>query len=213
MPSIGIAGEVDAKLGSTLEGTGVEAEVDRIKLFVSEIENLGPLRNRREQFKQVRHRTIVKVRRRSPDPIVRPCLVGQRRAKFVLPVSVPFFLLLGWKVELRVGLLNHFSRNERQAIAGGQNSLPQRSAIGPSVINVPGFLRFSSVLLEVNLGFLEKLFSPAVFVVLPILCLTTLFGIHRRLVAVQTQLVVELFPFGCRPAINLSQYFLAPLQL
>ena len=146
----------------------------------------------------------MKIGRCRPDPIVRPRLVRQRRPQFVLPVPVPFLLLTRRKIELRVGLVNNLLCNELQPIAGAHRSLPQRSAVGFTVIEVLRLFRIGPNFLKRNHGYFEKLFSAVVFVVRPVFCFTAFIGIHRRLVAVQAQLIVELLAFRCCCTINLS---------
>jgi hypothetical protein len=93
MPRIRIAGQIGAELSGAFERSGVEAEFDGIVLLVSKVKDRWPLRNRRKQCVQVGNRTVVKIRRCSPDAIVGPRLVLQRGAQFVRPVAVPRGLL------------------------------------------------------------------------------------------------------------------------
>src|SRR5208282_2686083 len=176
---------VSAELGGAFQRSRVESEFQRVVLLVSKIENLWPLRDRRKQRKQVGNRTVVKVRRRSPDAIMWPRLVCQRGKQFVCPVAIPLFLLLRRKRELGIRLIDHLLRNVLQPIARGHDSLAQRSTIGGPVIKVLRLFRIGPDFRQWNHSYFEELSAFTIRVVRPMLGLATVVGKHGWLVAVQ----------------------------
>ena len=83
----------------------------------------------------------MKVRRRSPDTVVGPRLVCQRRQEFVVPIAVPLFLLFRSQLELGVGLIDQLLRYVLEPDAGRYDSLSQRATIGGAVVEVLRFLQ------------------------------------------------------------------------